>query len=263
MENTIKKWISCLIEKKPLPLDLVSKDFNLEDGMNLEEYWIYEKNSFDEYSKIFDLDHNFRIYVFHKEKIRKNIYLVWFYVINKKNKITFKMSITINESNLIASNNFYTQFVAKYKIENSKITSLGLAIKSKFPIDKIISDELSLQHFSLGASFEEDGFYSANFFNDNIELNKKYSFFVKFKNQAKIEKRVIFFDNVRLEDKPFIIDKDNIFINNEVYPVGIALFYKDGTSKKFPYPRDLKFRLENLKKIIITDVLDNDWIIKV
>lgn len=262
MENTIIAWLKSLIEKNPLPMDLISKDFYMEDGMTLQEYWSYEKESFDEYSDIFDLDSNFTIEIVHIEKIRINSNLIWFYVINKKNKITFKMSITIDDENKITSNNFNTQFVAKYKIENGEIGSLGLAIKSRVPIEKIISKELELNYFSKGANFEEDGFYSARFNDSMIKTNKVYTFFVKFENENKIEKRLIFFDNIRLEDKPFIINDGEIKTNDDNYPVSIALFYKNGKSKVFPYPRKMSFFLEDLKQVIVTDVLDNDWIIK-
>lgn len=262
MKNTITAWLKCLIEKKPLPIELVSEDFQLEDGMELEEYWAYEKESFDEYSGIFDLDSNFNIDVIHVEKIRSNANLIWFYVINKKNKITFKMSITIDNKNKIASNNFNTQFVAKYKIENNQIVYLGMAIKSRLPIEKIVSNQLELKYFSKGANFDEDGFYSAKFIDNDIKINRTYTFFVKFENENKIEKRSIFFDNIRFEDKPFIIDSQKIITNDENYPVSIALFYKNGTSKVFPYPRKMGFEVENLKEVIVTDVLDNDWIIR-
>jgi hypothetical protein len=263
MKNTIIKWLKCLIEKKPIPLDLVSEDFFLEDGMTLQEYWEYEKESFNEYSEIFELNSNFTIEVIHTENIREDVKLVWFYVINSKNRITFKMSISIDVHNKIASNNFFTQFVSKYKIENSQVRALGLAIKSKYPIERILSKELNLEYFSKGANFEEDGFYSANFNDTEITTNKIYTFFVKFANESKIEKRIIFFDNIRFEDKPFILNKNTIETNDINYPVSIALFYKDGTTKVFPYPRNMKFQLEVLKEVIVTDVLDNDWVIKV
>ncbi len=262
MENTIITWLKCLIEKKTIPMELVSEEFKLEDGMSLKEYWQYEKHSFNEYSEIFELDSNFKIEILHIEKIRSNAKLVWFYVINKKNRITFKMSITIDEENKISSNNFNTQFVSKYKIENSQIKSLGLAIKSRVPIEKILSKELDLEYFSKGANFEEDGFYSANFNSNEIETNKVYTFFLKFENENKIEKRVIFFDNIRFEDKPFILREETIETNDLNYPVSIAIFYKDGSSKVFPYPRNMRFNKEQLNEVIVTDVLDNDWIIK-
>ncbi len=262
MKNTITSWLKCLIEKKPLPIELVSNDFQLEDGMSLEEYWAYEKESFDSYSEIFDLDSNFNIDIIHIEKIRSNSNLIWFYVINNKNKVTFKMSITVDSENKITSNNFNTQFVAKYKIENNQIVSLGIAIKSRIPIEKIVSNQLELKYFSKGANFDEDGFYSAKFTNSDIKLNRTYTFFVKFENEKKIEKRIIFFDNIRFEDKPFIIDSNLIITNDENYPVSIALFYKNETSKVFPYPRKMSFVLEDIKEIIVTDVLDNDWIIR-
>ncbi len=262
MKNTITNWLKCLIEKKPIPMELVSKDFWLEDGMDLKEYWEYERESFNEYSEIFELDLNFTIEILHIQNIRTNAKLIWFYLVNKKNRITFKMSITIDNENKIASNNFYTQFVSKYKIENSQIKSLGLAIKSRFPIEKILSKELNLEFFSKGASFEEDGFYSAIFNNNEIETNQVYTFFLKFENENKIEKRVIFFDNIRFEDKPFVLNEKTIETNDVNYPVSIALFYKDGSTKVFPYPRNMQFNIKELKEVIVTDVLDNDWIIK-
>ena len=262
MKNTIIAWLKSLIEKKPLPIELVSNNFYLEDGMNLSEYWNYEKQSFDEYSDIFDLDSNFTIEIIHIEKIRADANLIWFYVINKKNKITFKMSITLDEKNKITSNNFNTQFVAKYRIENNKITALGIAIKSRLPIEKIISNQLELVYFSKGANFNEDGFYSTKFTDNNIKTNQIYNFFVKFENENKIEKRIIFFDNVRFSDKPFILDSQKIRTNDDNYPVSIALFYKNGESKVFPYPREMSFKIDNFKEVIVTDVLDNDWIIK-
>ncbi len=259
MEQTIIKWIGHLINKEQEPKEIIDNKFHLEDGMNYIEYLNYEKNSFDSYSNIFDLDKNFKIRIIHVEKIREDANLVWFYVLNKKDKVAFKMSMTINHEKKISSNNFNTQIVSKYKIENDKIKSLGLAIKSRREIENIISPDLDCVSFEEGANFKEDGFYSAEFVNNKIKFNNKYRFFIKFKNEKSIEKRSIFFDNLRIEDKPYNISNNELVILNDKYPVNINIEKTNGDTLNIIYPRDFKTNIEQIKKAIITDVLDNDW----
>ncbi len=259
MEETIINWVSHLIKKENVPSVLVDNKFYLEDGMNYIEYLNYEQHSFNSYSKIFDLDENFKIKIIHIEKIREDANLIWFYVINKKEKIAFKMSITLNNKNQISSNNFNTQIVSKYKIENQTIKSLGLAIKSSKEIENIISPDLSCVYFKKGANFKEDGFYSAEFKNNEIEFNNKYKFFIKFKNDKEIEKRWVFFDNLRFEDKPYGIIGDELIIIDEKYPVNINIEKTNGDTLNIVYPRDFNIAINQIKKAIITDVLDNDW----
>lgn len=261
-ENLIHKWIKNLILVGDLPLDIIDKNFYLEDGMTLKEYWDYELYSFKNYSSIFDLNDNFNIKIINECLIDNNKKLCNIYVINSFNKIAFKMTITINfVINKISSNNYLSQIVPKYGIKNNEINFIGMAIKSREDLETIISTNFEKEYFSKGLNFKEDNFYSVKFNileNENIK-HKTYNFYLKYKNILKPEKRVVFFDDFRIEDCPYIIRENKLIIKNESYPVNLSIFKENNENINFIYPRNKEIQLENKMKIIITDVLDNDW----
>jgi len=258
MEEVIIKWIKNLIIGGNIPNNLIDEEFLIEDGMNLSEYWIYEQNSFNEFSKIFDLDENFTIEVIHQYKIKEKI-VCHIYVLNKYKKIAFKMSITI-KNNKISSNNFNSQIVPKYGIRKEKVKYIGMAIKSRFELENIISTDFEKEYFTKGSNFEEDQFYSAKFLiNDQNIENKEYTFFLKYKNIQKTEKRIVFFDQFRINDCPYIIEDNKLIIVNDKYPVHLTACNRDNEYVNFVYPRNIILPLENKQHVIVTDVLDNDW----
>ena len=114
-------------------------------------------------------------------------------------------------------------------------------------------------NFSEGSNFKVDGFYSATFASEDLLFNKTNTFFIKFSDNIEKEKRVVFFDELRLEDCPYEIKQGNVFIRNEKYPVNLAIFYKNGDYKNYEYPRNINIDLTGVLKIVVTDVLDNDW----
>lgn len=257
MEKIIKQWISSLILKKEYNDKLIHPNFLIEDGMNFYEYFQHESYLFQFISKKFDLDENFSINILDIEPINDKKNYIFFYLLNKLGKIVCKMNITI-EDNLISSNNYLSQIVPKYVIENNQIQEIGVAIKSLLPIKDIVSQQLEKKIFEKGFNFENDLFYNARFVAEDIRY-QKINFYIYFKNK-KIEKRKIFFDTFRKEDCPYLIKNKIIYVNNEKYPVNIAIQKKNKEKINIEYPRNFSIQLKDIEQAIITDVLDNDWI---
>jgi len=261
MHQTIHNWIRNLILCGDLPINLVDENFLIEDGMTLTEYWEYEKNSFDSYSKIFDLNENFDVKIIKTTRVNnKNSCLI--YVLNSLNKIAFKMNITLTDDGLISSNELNAQIVPKYVIENGAIKNFGMAIKSRFVLENIISPELEKISFQKGSNYEEDSFYNAQFKKNENDENRDYLFLLKFKNLNKTEKRWVHFDQFKAEDCPYTIKDGLLSTKDSNYPVNLAIYYNNGTIDNFVYPRNIIKKLDCISKVIITDVLDNDWIVR-
>lgn len=262
MEKVIYKWIDNLIKGGQMPLDLIDENFNIEDGMTLQEYWNYEKTNFSQYAETCRLKDGFNVEIINTQKLSDNKKMAIIYVRNKLSKVVFKMNITILNEDKISSNDFHAHIVPKFVIEDNKITKLGMAIKSKLEIENIISSDLELINFGKSSSFEEDGFYTAQFLADEDIQNKSFTFHLRFSQTKQKEKRTIFFDNFDFFICPYVLGDWTFTIKEEAYPVNVAIYYDNGKVKNLPYPNKRIIALFGIKEIIVTDSLDNDWIIK-
>lgn len=261
MKKTIEKWVLSLIKGEP-NREIFSSTFIMEDGMTLEEYISYEKYQFDNLSHIYDLNENFSIQIL-KEYCQKDNVIVFFYIINNLGKIVCKMSLTIEkETNLLTGNNSLVQIVPKFTIENNDITQIGIAIKPKYSLKKVFSNEYDLIRFSPGDNYNNDFFYTAKFESDNNVQNKLINFTLVLDNEKVIiERKPVFFD-IFVEDlKPFDIINNELIILNEKYPVHLSTWSKLGENKNYEYPRDIRISLDGIMKFVVTDSIDNDWVI--
>jgi len=260
MENIIYKWIENLINGGEMPLDLIDKDFTIEDGMTLNEYWDYESSNFAQYASGCRLKEGFNISIVNVHKLSQDKDIVIIYVKNKIDKVVFKMNITILNNSLISSNGYNTHIVPKFVIEKNQITKVGLAIKAKLEVENIICSSLELISLDKSSSFDEDGFYIAQFDADENSQNKSHVF--HFKLGETKEKRVVFFDNFDLSNCPYILGDWTVTTKDSAFPVNLAVYYLDGKVKNIAYPIMELEGLYGVKKIIVTDALDNDWVIK-
>ena len=264
IEATIRQWILYLMGKDTFYL--VDDEFAFEDGMSFSQYKDYEQHQFDTLSIIYDLDKDFHIRILHILK-QGNKNIVFFYLINHFDKIVCKMSITLvlkNEQFFLSSNDYFSQFVPKYRInaKTEEVTHIGLAIKTPYQALQIISPQLSLDSFKKGDNFEQDGFYHALFEAHEVEFNTLLDFYLYLdKNGERIvEKRRIFFDIFDASLKPYKLEHDTLTVIDERYPVHLS-YWKKSINHNIEYPRRLILDLDNIDKISMTDCLDNDWII--
>jgi len=262
MVNIINQWVLSVIKGEP-DKQLFSKDFHIEDGMNLEEYIEYEKYQFDTLSHIYDLNENFSIKRLYEYSM-KDRKIIFFYIINQFEKIVCKMSLTIeNETGLLTSNNSLVQAVPKFTIENNKITQIGLAIKPKYSLKKVFCNEYDLISFYQGDNYENDFFYTAKFEGDENIQNKLLFFtFVMEDDRVIIERKPVFFDVFSEELKPFKIEEKNLILLNEKYPVHLSTWSFIGKNDNYEYPRDIKIALNDKVCFTVTDSIDNDWIVR-
>lgn len=258
--DIIDKWLVNLFGEKNIPLNLVSPDFTIEDGMNFKEYWDYEMYSSESFSDIFDLDSNVSYKIVKSFQIDLDKVLHHIYVFNHLSRVAFKMNITTNNDlTLIKSNGFFAQIVPKYEIINGSIGNLKLAIKSPKEITTILSPNLQLINFNKGVAYDHDGFYHAEF--DNLlPIGTTISLYLSF-SDGTFEKRRVFVDKPDFNYIPYRIDNQIFYLINESYPVSVAIFHKNGLIESVAYPRDIQLFINDILKIIVTDVLDNDWII--
>jgi hypothetical protein len=263
MLNIIYKWVLSLIKGEPNK-QLFSKEFQIEDGMSLEEYIEYEKYQFDTLSHIYDLNENFFIKEYFKYTIKEKT-IVYFYILNKFKKIVCKMSLTIeNETCLLTSNNSMVQAVPKFTIEDNQITQIGLAIKSKHSLKKVFCDEYDLISFYKGDNYKNDLFYTAKFEgNKSIQHKLLFFTFVMKSNKVIIERKPVFFDIFLPELKPFKIKDNQLIIIDEKYPVHLSIWSVIGKNENYEYPRNLSISLKDKICFTITDSIDNDWIVKI
>lgn len=263
--NLLSEWIKALLIKDHLPFHLFENHTIIEDGMNMYEYWMYEKKLFHDLAPLYDLDQHFSIKIISENRLDNHKLSVCFYLYNTYNKIVYKMTQTIIEKNsgyLLSGNNFLCQVVPKYIIINNEIQGCALAIQSPYVVKNIISPDIFLENLTLGANYEEDGFYSAQFSNEDICQNHWYSFYLVLSKNEQIikEKRKIYFDNFLTELNPIQIDKNKIILLDQTYPVNLAAFSKIQGCENYSYPRNISLLTEKYTKIIATDCLDNDWI---
>lgn len=263
--NIINQWILSLVKGEPNK-ELFSSNFVLEDGMNLEEYVEYEKYQFDNLSHIYDLDENFSIKELHKYEL-KNKVIVYFYIMNKFDKIVCKMSLTIdNETGLLTSNNSFVQAVPKFTVENNKITQIGIAIKPKHVLKKVFCNEYDLISFYQGDNYENDFFYTAKFECDDKVQNQLLFLTFVMENEENgkvmIERKPVYFDMFSENLKPFEIKNKELLILDDKYPVHLSIWSYLGHNDNYEYPRNLKISLEDKLYFTVTDSIDNDWIIR-
>lgn len=261
MSDVIQKWLDSVFFTKKFNEGLVSTDFNIEDGMNINEYWLYELESANNFSKIFDINDKLSYEVVHSQYLDIDRVLKVIFVFNEFNKLVFKMTICTNSNNtLLKSNNYATQIVPKFKINEAlNNCSLSLAIKSKYPISSIVSPDIELIDFFEGINFNSDGFYSVELGEVSDTKSKVIRLFLKFENSLS-EKRTIFIDELNPLNVPYLIDNDGSFyLCDEKYPVNLAVWYTNGSTKNIVYPRNISLQTANIQQIIVTDVLDNDW----
>lgn len=265
----ISQWITSLLVHSDLPFTLFYMPDFLEDGMNLEEYWNYEKNHFDSLASLYDLDIDFKVEILSEYTLSPNKTMVFFYLYNKYGKIVYKMHQSFlckDNEYYICGNNFSCQLVPKFIIQDHVIVGLGLAIESSFDIEKIFSPNLSLDSFNKGANYNEDHFFNAQFFLDSensLLENSWYDFYlyVRINNKLTLEKRKIYFDIFDINLFPLIIKNSQIIIINDKYPVNLAIFNNNILVQNYPYPRDITLSVEKYDKLVVTDCLDNDWYI--
>jgi hypothetical protein len=262
MKKTIEKWVFSLIKGKP-NRELFSSNFIMEDGMTLDEYIAYEKYQFDSLSKIYDLSDLFSIQIL-KEIDLKDKIIMFFYIINDLQKIVCKMSLTLEkETKLLTSNNSNVQVVPKFTIEDDNVTQIGIAIKPKYPLKKVFCNQYDLISFSPGDNYDNDFFYTAKFECDNDVQNKLINFTFVLENESLlIERKYVFFDVFLKKLKPFEIKENELTLLNDKYPVHLSTWSNLGENKNYEYPRDIKLSLNNINKFIVTDSIDNDWIVK-
>lgn len=261
MEKIIYQWIENLINNGDIPLEIIDENFNVEDGMNLQQYWNYEKSNFSQHISGCRLREGFSISIVNVQKLTEDKNIVVIYVKNKLDKVVFKMNLTILDDNKISSNNYYSHIVPKFVIEKNKIARIGLAIKSSLEIENIISSDLELLSFDKSSSFEEDGFYTAQFEADNNIQNNIFNFYLKL-NGIK-EKRSVFFDNFDLSNCPYVLGAWTVTTKDDTYPVNFSVYYLNGDVKNISYPKAELEGLYGVKKIIVTDSLDNDWVLNI
>jgi hypothetical protein len=261
MEKVIYKWIDNLIKGGEIPFDIIDENFNIEDGMTLNQYWDYERANFAKYADGCRLKDGFSVDIINTQKLSEDKKIVVIYVKNNTGKVVFKMNITILNNDKISSNDFHSHMVPKFVIENKQITKLGIAIKSNLELENIVSTDLEIINFGKSSSFEEDGFYSAQFIADEEMQNRYFTFHLKFAENKKTEKRKIFFDNFDFSNCPYTLGDWTVATKDEAYPVNLAVYYVDGRVKNIPYPQREIEAFIGVKQIIVTDSLDNDWII--
>lgn len=259
-QYNIKKWINSLINQS-IDYSIIDNSFNIEDGMILKEYIDYELLQFKNLSYKYDLDNDFKIKIYHIIQNNNKNKLYFYYVINKYNKIVCKMHITLNDENLITSNNSLLQVVPKFTISKNQKIGIGLAINSKYDLINVINKSLNIEILTKGNNYDNDKFNNVKFTYDSIEDKEiKFKFILRHDNRNYIEDKVIFFDNPDLNLKPYKIKDNKIIILNEMYPVHLT-YVENNQIKNIEYPRDIILDFKNKKDLIVTDSLDNDWII--
>ena len=255
----LHKWIKSLVKLEP-DMTLFDSNFSYEDGFSAEEYVTYEKKQFAELSSIFDLTEDFRldiIHTIHERKGARDLTIVYFHIINHLERIVCRTQATVYNGK-ISGNDFFSHITAKYVIEYEKIVAIGLAIHAPQGVRQITCAELECVSLFKGDNYDEDGFYSARFVSDDLASEYLFYFFYE---DGRSEKRRLFFEPVEFSLKPYILEGETLVLSDTCYPVNIS-FHDLKHTRNISYPRN--FSLSNYTKhkpVIITDALDNDWLI--
>lgn len=276
--ETLKKWVSCLLNDEKYQLEEVDPEFGIENAMTLEEYWENEKNNFNQLSKLFELDNDFKIEIVHKyplqytgiknttiqEQVRHFHYSL--HLINSQDKLVCKMGVTlkkVNDKYFVSGNNYKVQIVSKLVLFSGVVKEVGLALKPLYPITHIISPDLDFIEFEKGQNFQEDGFYSARFLTRQSIEEKLIEFHIYMKNGKELikEKRWIYFEKLNPFLKPYELIHDDIVLQDDKYPVNLVAISKYHPARTFheSYPRKKSVNIHEYEECIITDCMDNDW----
>lgn len=261
IEKNIKQWLKSIITDENYPVKIIDPAFTIEDGMSLTEYWAYEKREFKRLARFFDMDQNFSIEIMSKISLSKDkdIYFIW--VFNHLNILAFKFNLTLNKQNLISSNGYRSQQAIKCTINHNKITDIKMIIRGQHVIKNIISANLQLEGIYKTETTVVDGFYLAQFVADDIQslVDKQISFFLLYEDGVKCKIEMIL-DNYQPKYKPYLIEQGMFKVIAETYPVNLIIYKEDNSFEIIENPRDFIIPVNEINNIIITDVLDNDWI---
>ena len=261
IEEAVTKWIKSILINEYIPLDIIDEEFNIEDGMTLQEYWNYETSEFSRLSHLFNIDEKFTVKVTNIIKLNneKNIYFLW--IINSLEKLAFKFHLTLNNQHKISSNGFRSQQVLKCTIENEKIKNVKMMIRGKYLVSNIITSQLKLEGIFKTETTHIDGFYLSQFIGDDIEslIGHELQFHLLYEDGVKTKVRMIL-EGIDLNHKPFKIENGSFIVEGHRYPVNLVMYNKDNTVTVIESPRRLNVPITQLKSIIMTDVLDNDWV---
>lgn len=261
VENIIEIWIKSLILQKGCPMEIIDPCFGIEDGMTLDEYWRYESYEFGRLSCLFDINEKFNIKITNSVAISQNkrIYFVWLY--NHLGKLSFKFNMTINKDGLLSSNEYRSQQVLKCSIENNKIKNVKMMLRGKVLVKNIISSQLKLEGIFKTETTDIDGFYLSQFIGDDIEslLGTNLIFHLMYEDNIKTKISMVL-EGFNPKHKPYYIDGELFKVNSKEYPVNLVVYKINGQVDIYESPRDIEIPINTIKNIIMTDVLDNDWV---
>lgn len=260
VQETVSIWIKSILENN-IPLNIIDSNFDIEDGMSLKEYWDYEYSEFSRLSELFNINDKFTVQVTNKIPLTKYKTMYFLWIINSLNKLAFKFHLTLNNKNEISSNGYRSQQVLKCTIENNKIKNVKMMIRGKVNVTNIITSQLQLEGIYKTETTHIDGFYLSQFIGENIEglIGQEIQFYLLYTDGVKTKIKMIL-EGVDLNHKPYVIDDNKFIVLGNKYPVNLVMYKNNGSIQVIESPREFSIPIKELKSIIMTDVLDNDWV---
>lgn len=260
VQETVSIWIKSILGNN-IPWNIIDSNFDIEDGMSLKEYWNYEYSEFSRLSDLFNINDNFTVEITNKIHLTDNKTMYFLWIINNLNKLAFKFHLTLNNKNEISSNGYRSQQVLKCTIENNKIKNVKMMIRGKVNVDNIITSQLQLEGIYKTETTHIDGFYLSQFIGEDIEslIGQEIQFHLLYEDGVKTKIKMIL-EGIDLNHKPYVIDGDKFIVMGNKYPVNLVMYKYNNSIQVIESPRDFSIPIKELKSIIMTDVLDNDWV---
>lgn len=259
--NVVDVWIKSIIARKGCPMHIIDPNFGIEDGMTLQEYWDYECYEFGRLSCLFDINEKFNIKITNSIVLTQNksIYFIWLY--NKLGRLSFKFNMTITNDGLLSSNEYRSQQVLKCSVESGKIKNVKMMLRGKVLVKNIICSQLQLEGIFKTETSHIDGFYLSQFIGEDIDslLDTALSFHLMYEDGIKTKVKMVL-EGFNTAHKPYLVEDGIFMANANAYPVNLVVYKLNGDIEVVESPRDVKIKVNEIKNIIMTDVLDNDWL---
>lgn len=264
----IETYIKSLYNEDTKTLNNIISDKYLLKGMNKEQYIkkeIEDFYSWKEFIKLEDID------IFYHDKIDNNYEFCL--INNKTNKLLYDDFIKI-ENDIIIGDDYPAEIITKlcFNVKNNTISeSRAFAIKEHnniiknvfFKGSKLLNLNITEKYGNKGVSAFSH--YHFNLENDNFK--KKY-IKIYFVSDKKIYKKDVLFrgnNNIFIKkDMQLPSFKENkVYIpENDINYFCLMIQDIDNNKKHFVDPKEKEYIIDKkIKNIVLTDHLDNDWII--
>jgi len=235
--------------------------FIVDEGMMLDNFIAHEVEVFNRLSNIFKLENIFSIYV-------NSSGLNWIDIslLNECGDVAYEWVYFFDENNLIIGNNSNIQSVAKLQFTMGTYKPLrSLVIESKMAIREIFIKNKIINLAEMTVVGNGDGFLNYIFEIENDDFKTEWMDFIFYGDGFKENKRILMrgIDRLGFTEEYPVVKENRVTLKDRLI-WGLNVWFDDDSSVYVSPPNSNVIDFEKkVKKCIVTDTLDHDWIVYV